>query len=215
MPFRVTPSWCWGLVSRTQYGRIRQKRTLLSTLNPMNPTDFIDAYLPLAQRLRDVTVPGQEPFPRPNSGATEQQLTEAERHLGVRLDEQHRRFLMHANGWPEFSGTFSLFGTGDLLGSTLMNKAREQLRIISGTAMGRFRWKRKRLLPIAVSDGTLGVWCMLMEQGQVQPSLIWFDNTEPDERETFNTHLTEHLSSLPTHIAHFSNPDWKRSPRAN
>jgi len=81
--------------------------------------------------------------------------------------------------------------------------------------MGRLRWKKRRLLPIAVSDGTLGVWCMQMEKRQVQSSLIWFDNTEPDEKETFNTHLQNILSSLPESIAYFSDPNLKRSPQAN
>jgi hypothetical protein len=181
----------------------------------MSPAEFIDAYRPLAQRLRDITVPGAEPLPRPIPGATEQQLTEVESYLGIRLDVQHRNFLMHANGWPDFSGTFTLLGTTDFLGSDLMSKAKERLHIISGAALGRFRWKRNRLLPIAVSDGTLDVWCMLIEKGQVQPQFIWFNNTEPDEYETFNAYLQACLSSMPEHIAHFSDPNWGRRPRAS
>jgi hypothetical protein len=181
----------------------------------MSPAEFIDAYRPLAQRLRDITVPGADPFPRPIPGATEQQLTAVESHLGIRLDVQHRNFLMHANGWPDFSGTFTLLGTADFLGSDLMSKAKEQLHIISGAALGRFRWKRNRLLPIAVSDGTLDVWCMLIEKGQVQPQFIWFNNTEPDEYETFSEYLQACLSSMPEQIAHFSDPNWGRRPRAS
>lgn len=179
----------------------------------MNPKDFVDAYVPLAQQLRDVAVPGRGPFPSPNTGATEQQVAEAELHLGVKLDSQHRNFLFYANGWPEFSGTFSLLGTDDFLGSALMNKAAEQLRLISSTAMGRFRSKRKQLLPIAVSAGSLGVWCMPIEQGRVQPTLIWFNNTEPDEHQTFNAFLEFTLSTMPESIRYFTNRE--RRPRAN
>ncbi len=96
-----------------------------------------------------------------------------------------------------------------------MSKAKKQLRIISGAALGRFRWKRNRLLPIAVSDGTLDVWCMMIDKGQVQPQFIWFNNTEPDEYKTFNAYLESCLSYMPEHIAHFSDPNWVRRPRAN
>lgn len=179
----------------------------------MTPTQFIDAYVPLAQQLRDVSFPARTPFPRPMPGATEIQLTEVENQLGLKLDSQHRDFLMCANGWPEFSGTFSLFGTADLLGSPLMSSAVAQLRIISNAAMGSFRSKRKRILPIAVSDGSLGVWCMPIEKGQVQPALIWFNNTEPDEYQTFNAFLDFQLSTLPASIVYFTNRE--RRPRAN
>ncbi|MBC7381103.1 MAG: SMI1/KNR4 family protein [Burkholderiaceae bacterium] len=189
---------------------IGQKRTLPSPSESMSPTEFIDAYLPLAQRLRDVTVPGRESVPRPLPGATEQQLAAVESHLGVKLDSQHRTFLNYANGWPEFSGTFSLFGTADLLDSALMSGATTQLRIISNTAMGRFRSKRKQLLPIAVSDGSLGVWCMPIEKGQVQPAVIWFNNTEPDEHPTFNAFLDNTLATLPERIIYFT--DRERRP---
>lgn len=178
----------------------------------MNPSEFIDAYVPLAQQLRDVTFSTREPFPLPMPGATELQLAEVESHLGVKLDLQHRDFLKHANGWPEFSGTFSLFGTVDLLGSPMMSSAVAQLRIISNAAMGRFRSRRKQLLPIAVSDGSLGVWCMPIEKGQVQPALIWFNNTEPDEHQTFTAFLDITLSTLPESIVYFTNRE--RRPRA-
>ncbi|MDQ8030786.1 MAG: SMI1/KNR4 family protein [Bordetella sp.] len=109
----------------------------------MNPTDFIDAYIPLAQQLRDVTAPGRPPFPRPMAGATEQQIEETESHLGVKLDSQHRNFLLHANGWTEFSGTFSLFGTDDLLGAALMSKARGRASNHLQQSSGPFSLKEK------------------------------------------------------------------------
>ncbi|MDO8283593.1 MAG: SMI1/KNR4 family protein [Rhodoferax sp.] len=179
----------------------------------MNASEFISAYLPLAQKLWEVLVPGGEPLPLPMPAALEAEVVAAEHHLRVKLDPMHREFLLHANGWSEFSGTFSLFGTSDLHGSALMDKAQQQLRLISNTALGRYRSKRKQLLPVAVSDGTLGVLCMLIEKGQVQPPLVWFDNTEPDEYPTFDAYMEKQLTTLPASIAYFTNRE--RRPRAN
>lgn len=179
----------------------------------MTPAEFIEAYIPLAQRLRDVSSPGGEPFPLPMPAASEEKVADVEKRLGLKLDAQHRQFLLYANGWSEFSGTFSLFGTSDLAGSSVMDAANKQLRIISSSALGRFRSKRKQMLPIAVSHGSLGVLCMLIEKGQVQPSLIWFNNTEPDEYKTFNTYLELTLSTMPESIVYFTNRE--RRPRAN
>lgn len=54
----------------------------------------IEEALPIVDRLSDV-----ESTPR-NPGATEEQLEDAERKLGVSLPEDHRAFLTLNNGWP-------------------------------------------------------------------------------------------------------------------
>ncbi|MDQ8030785.1 MAG: hypothetical protein REJ50_02120 [Bordetella sp.] len=54
---------------------------------------------------------------------------------------------------------------------------------------------------------------MPIESGRVQPALVWFNNTEPDEYQTFNAFLDFTLSSMPESIAYFTNRD--RRPRAS
>ncbi|PXX59798.1 hypothetical protein DFR70_111182 [Nocardia tenerifensis] len=51
---------------------------------------------------------------RPNPPATAQDIDGAEQRLGKRFDRQFRQWLEHANGWPFFFGTISLFSTDQL-----------------------------------------------------------------------------------------------------
>ncbi len=66
----------------------------------------------------------------PELAATEEQLAAVEAHLGHKLDKDYRDFLLCANGWKGFIQTINLFGTGDLMGSSLMDYAMTMLGIL-------------------------------------------------------------------------------------
>lgn len=54
----------------------------------------------------------------PNKGNTAAELQQAEKELGIPLDQEYAAFLRVANGWPEFFQGFTLFGTGQQLPQT-------------------------------------------------------------------------------------------------
>ena len=105
-------------------------------------------------RKLNAVLPHSSEFVPPGVAATEEEVLAVERSIGKSLNPDHRAFLKHANGWTEFSGGISLFGTNDFLGSELQERGRMNLSYLSGTALGPYRWRRGKLVPIgAISSG--------------------------------------------------------------
>lgn len=66
------------------------------------------------------------PLRYPSVAATADDIATAERIVGP-LDSEYVGFLQAANGWEAFQLNIDLFGTGDLMGSSRMARARELL----------------------------------------------------------------------------------------
>ena len=170
----------------------------------MSWPDLVFSMQTLCRQVHDVAMPAGTPYVAPSKGATEEDLRTVEKHLGHTLHPFHREFMKHANGWPSLSGAVSLLGANDFLGSTLQERAKKNLGYISGSALGPYRWKRRKLFPIGASDATLDVICMVKKDRSVLPGVIWFNNTEPDEYKDFEAYFRAILSYKPASIAHFS-----------
>lgn len=65
-------------------------------------------------RQRVSAVKDEFPFTIPHLAATDDELRTAESRLGRPLDAQHRDFLHHGNGWPEFYLSSSLLSAEQL-----------------------------------------------------------------------------------------------------
>ena len=149
------------------------------------------------------------PTPGPRAPASDATLARVEATLGLRLDAQHRSFLLHSDGWPGFAGgSLSLASSAEILGSPLLDMGSRNVRLISGVAMGKYKRRRKNLLVIGASDCTLDVLCMPFSDGRVLGPVVWFNNTEPEESPSFETFFFFFLSYMPSILEH----DNKRQP---
>lgn len=142
--------------------------------------------------------------PRANPPASAEALSRLEAARRVRLDRHHRAFLEHADGWKKFScGTISLLSTGEMTESTALEAGRRNVHGISGVAMGKYRRQRRRLFVVGVSDAALDVLCMPVADGQVQPTVIWFNNTEAEEFPSFEAFIERTVSYGPAKLEYF------------
>jgi hypothetical protein len=121
-----------------------------------------------------------------NSAASEVEITEVEKRLNLRVDEQHRQFLRHANGWDGASGTKDLFGTQDFLGSPRFKQAQEWVKLMDRGVLGSYAKQRGNLFPIGKSSASTDLLLMINEGGQLQPKVLWFTNELVEEFDDFD-----------------------------
>ncbi|BFO56008.1 hypothetical protein [Acidovorax sacchari] len=110
----------------------------------------------------------------------------AERAIAGRFDCQHVDFLLHANGWNNFSADIDLFGTPDFCGSNRFRQAQEWVNMMHRGALGSYAKQRSSMLPIAKSSSSTDLLLMIRERGQVQPKVLWVTNELVEEFEDFN-----------------------------
>ena len=115
--------------------------------------DRIAAMMYVKEELHRQDWYGLWPYHLPEVAATEEQLAAAEAHLGHELDAGYKDFLRCANGWKGFFQTVDLFGTGDLVGSGLMDYALETLDILDDAFPFKedIGFSKAELLPIAAT----------------------------------------------------------------
>ena len=127
----------------------------------------------------------------PDLAATKEQLAAVEAHLGHGLDKDYRDFLLCANGWKGFTQTVNLFGTGDLMGSSLMDYALEMLDVMDDAypfseSAG---FSKAELLPIAATFEDRELHVMTRATSRQPGVVIWFSGQEieryPDFKEYF------------------------------
>ena len=126
----------------------------------------------------------------PELAATIEQLKAVEAHLGHSIDKNYRDFLLCANGWKCFTQTVNLFGTGDLLGSSLMDYAMTMLDILDDenvlTSSG---FSKAELLPIAATLEDRDLHVIARATSHQPGVVIWYSGEEieryPDFEEYF------------------------------
>jgi hypothetical protein len=108
-----------------------------------------------------------------------EQLTAVEAQLGHSIDKGYRDFLMCANGWKCFSQTVNLFGTGDLMGSSLMDYALEILCILDDeNVIASSGFTKAELLPIAATFEDRDLFVMTRATSHQPGVVIWSSGQE-------------------------------------
>lgn len=128
---------------------------------------------------------GQSPACAFSPAASEQAITQSEAAIGARLDQQHRDFLKHTNGWVGFSKSADIFSTDDFLGSSSFKTAQEWIKQMDRGVLGQYAKKRHLLLPIGKSSASTDLLLMLKDGDQVQPKVLWFTNELVEEFDSF------------------------------
>jgi hypothetical protein len=173
----------------------------------------IAAKIALQKRLMELDDPASH-FP-PEPPATESQIQEVERHLGLQLAPQYRNFLQHANGWKGFYFVSTLFGTDDLLGKTgLRAQALEHLDAFNPEAIfrehdiagrddnsfnpdGTFRHvvRNEHLLPIGFATDSLHMYFLGKENTPVSGHVIEIQGSGIGDMSDFHTFFTKTIET--------------------
>lgn len=141
------------------------------------------------QALADVDKAQLWPHHFPSVAASDEQIAEAERHLGFPLDEHYAEFLRHANGWRGFYQAVDLFGTRDLLDSDLMKYARSLLDSIDPEVLKQSHVARTALLPIAATRVDRDLFVLDMPASEMPGRVIWFAGTEIQRFDNFDEYF--------------------------
>jgi hypothetical protein len=126
----------------------------------------------------------------PELAATEGQLAAAEEHLGHSIDKNYRDFLLCANGWRGFTQSVNLFGTGDLMGSELMDYAMMMLGILDDeNVLKDSGFTKSELLPIAATFSDSELHVITRPTSRQPGAVIWFDGEEMDRFPNFEEYF--------------------------
>lgn len=113
----------------------------------------------------------------PEVAATEEQISDAERALGVALDTEHRGFLSFADGWVCFHQYVTLLGTSGLVAGPLRDAALESFDY-APEALEELGRSSEGLLPIAASLEQADVFVMPIDDGVVGRRVHWLAEGE-------------------------------------
>jgi hypothetical protein len=143
------------------------------------------------EELRRVDKNGLWEYHYPELRASEEQLVAAEAYLGHSIDKQYRDFLMCANGWKCFSQSVSLFGTGDLMGSSLMDCAMETLEIMDDAFPFErdTGFSREEFLPIAATFEDKDIHVITRPTSRQPGVVIWFAGEEIERYPNFEEYF--------------------------
>lgn len=141
------------------------------------------------QALAEVDKAQLWPHHFPSVAASDEQIAEAEHHLGFAIDECYAEFLRHANGWRGFYQTVDLFGTRDLLDSDLMNYARSLLNSIDPEVLKQSRIARATLLPIAATRLDRDLFLIDTPASERPGRVTWFAGTEIQRFDNFDEYF--------------------------
>lgn len=126
----------------------------------------------------------------PELAATEEQLTAVEARLGHSIDKGYRDFLICANGWKCFSQTINLFGTGDLMGSSLMDYALEMLCVLDDeNVLASSGFTKAELLPIAATFEDRDLHVITRPTSNEPGIVIWFSGQEVERYLNFEEYF--------------------------
>lgn len=127
----------------------------------------------------------------PELAATEEQLAIVEMQLGHPIDQEYRNFLLCANGWRCFSQSVNLFGTGDLMGSALMDHALEMLDVIDDAfpISNSTGFSKSELLPIATTFEDRDLHVMTRPSSHQPGVVIWFSGQEIERYPNFEEYF--------------------------
>lgn len=118
--------------------------------------------------------------------ASAERISKVETMLQIKLDQVHKDFLQHSDGWVRFSADIDLFSVQDFQGSNKFKSAEEGIKLLSHSALGKYTSRRNDFLPIGMSSTSSDLLLMMKDKtGRLQPEVIWFANELIEEFDTF------------------------------
>jgi hypothetical protein len=121
----------------------------------------------------------------PELAATEEAISAAERTLGFRLDDEHRAFLGHANGWKAFMHYSDAFGVGDLLSGPRYQRAMDLLESLE-PLKPICEFESTELLPIAVNTKDIDLFTIAKPSSHSPGTVLWFAGQVIDKFPSFS-----------------------------
>jgi len=138
------------------------------------------------QQLMKLDINGMWPHHFPEVAATEEQIRSVEERQGYILDTSYRAFLKHANGWKGFYQTVDLFGTNELLNSSIMKYANGLLDAVEDDVIKATGFLREELLPIATTRFDKDLFVLSCPKSNIPGIVIWIAGEEIDRFSNFN-----------------------------
>ena len=131
------------------------------------------------ERLQELDVRSLWSYHLPELAASEHDIYVLEKRLGYRLDEKYRKFLLCANGWKSFYQDVDIFGTKELMGSSLMDAAGQQLDVIgSKLFFDNTGLEVQNVLPIAASMQQPDMFLLVLPGTSEAGSVVWVAGSE-------------------------------------
>jgi SMI1/KNR4 family protein SUKH-1 len=139
----------------------------------------------IKQAMAGVDRLGLYPYHLPKVRATTEQVGACERALGFRLDDDHKEFLLHADGWDGFIQDTDLFGTLDFRGSRRYVAARSIFDGFEDGAFEDINVPRSAFFPIGASLEHGDVFVTVRPGVPSVPRVFWFTGYEVERYPSF------------------------------
>lgn len=124
------------------------------------------------------------PWHLPRVGASPENITLAEKFVGLDFSSEYEEFLRHANGWQGFVVSVDLFGTDDFLNgrSQEVMKRKELADFVNEQGLD-----ETDFVPIGASEVDLDVFLHFSPSAKFLPGgVLWFANEEVERHESFS-----------------------------
>lgn len=129
------------------------------------------------------------PYYLPELAATDEQIIEAEKHLGYALDSRYREFLKCSNGWHGFWHSADLFGTGDLIAGPRHDNAEFILSFLDDDFLRSRELQRQHLLPISATSLDRDVLVITCPASPLPGQVVWFAGQEIERFNSFDDYF--------------------------
>jgi hypothetical protein len=113
------------------------------------------------------------PHHLPKIRASEKKIEDCESALGFCLNDEHRDFLLHADGWDGFVLSTNLFGCPDFLGSGRYREAQSVMDTWEAKMFCSLGGSRHDFFPIAYSELDRDLFTMRVSDGKALPAVFW------------------------------------------
>lgn len=121
----------------------------------------------------------------PELAAPAESIREVERKLGHRLNDEHKQFLLHANGWNSFYQSVDILGTSDICEGPKHLRGQALMASLDGLQQA-CGLKQEDLLPIAVASTDIDIFLIAGPRASEPGAVFWFAGQLIDKFPTFS-----------------------------
>jgi SMI1 / KNR4 family (SUKH-1) len=140
----------------------------------------------IKQQIAALDQAGLYPHHLPAAAATQIQVDECQKALGLTFDSEYVDFLLRANGWDGFLQSTDLFGTNDLLGSDRYWEAYSVLQVHDESYFAGVGATKRDIIPIGRSSTSYSVYGTISRSITGRSRFYWFYSAEIEPFASFS-----------------------------
>lgn len=117
-------------------------------------------------------------FSLPQASATDKEIKNVEKKLGIKLENTYKDFLKNANGWKQVISNIDILGTNELLSDKYQEHTKELLTLVDDEKLHYSHHNKEDLIPIAVTKDKNDAFFMTKKHNHSKDKIIWISHSK-------------------------------------